>query len=128
MNFSPRASGLSRQKSRAFSPVPTPSGNSKSVTNLLGTLQTLTEENDKLLKENEGLRRHKAEADEAKEMVKRFKKEYEGRFEHMKMALEVYRNKYPGADNPATSIAPSLSSTSLRERDDRIVELERKVR
>ncbi|GMH89180.1 hypothetical protein TL16_g11378 [Triparma laevis f. inornata] len=32
-----------------------------------------------------------------------------------------------GADNPASSIAPSLTSTSLRSRDERISELEKKL-
>ena len=67
------------RKQRGGSPVQSQGGgNGRSVAKLLGTLKTLTEENEKLMKENEALRRQKVEADEAKEFVKNFKKEYEG--------------------------------------------------
>jgi regulator of replication initiation timing len=94
------------------------------IGNLLKTLQSLTEENALLLKENEQIRQMKAEADEAKEFVKRFKKEYDQRFENMRNALELFKNKYPSKGNPAgVALANRLGRDSSR-----VEELEKKLR
>ncbi|GMH75590.1 hypothetical protein TrRE_jg12990 [Triparma retinervis] len=104
---------------------PASSQEAAGIGNLLKTLQALTEENAVLLRENENMRQMKAEADEAKEFVKKFKKEYDQRFENMRNALELFKNKYPSKENPA-GVAPA-SRMGGRE-SSRLDELEKRLR
>lgn len=116
------------------------STNTKQLMRLLDSIKTLGDENATLLREVEEAEAARVEAKAAREQMKRFKAQYEIRFNSLKLALEKFRTNYPqhqnDAMNPVTGSdylqsEPSSSvfaAHGLRQKDEQLMRQEQLIR
>ncbi|KAJ1455733.1 hypothetical protein M885DRAFT_519458 [Pelagophyceae sp. CCMP2097] len=91
------------------------------VERLLRCMRQLSEENHALAAERDVLRETASWSEQAEADVRRFKVQYQQKFEALKEALEKFRREHPSVNNPANALRPAEpappKSSSQLERD-----------
>ena len=99
--------------------------NSKQLMRLMDSLKTLGDENASLLRQVEEAEAARIEAKMAQEEMRRFKEEYNRRFNGLREVLERFRKDYPGGNdsNPlvGSEYAKSTPTTDQLQRQQQLI-------
>ena len=110
-----RPGGGSSQAARYLDLNQTSEVHAEQVVRLLRSMKQLSDENAKLLAEQQGWQRIKAENEAMKDAMQRFQSDFDKRFEDVRDQLVSWRRRYPHDSNPTNAVHTKDEAKKVKE-------------